>query len=361
VKSRKSNDHFLRPRRPGRWAYLLALALLTLTQPTPAAETNTASRLDQSSAADPVLTKVRLAALSIQRASWEQGILAVAFLEEGNDPLVVQMAKASLIHLSRNGVPAATGGSPVDPLMGGPALVRAVEISGDPRLKQAVDDSLEFVLKTAARAADGTIYHTGETLWSDSFNTTPPFLASVGRFDEALRQVEGHRRRLWNPQAKLFAHIWDERKQAFQDPKCWGGGQGWAAAALTRIIRALPPERQADKARLSGYLKDLLDGCLTHQRPSGLFNNVVDDPNSFEETNLAQMLAFSIYESVRGGWLPTDYLAAADRMRAAARSKMDNDGFIQGVCGAPEFKRPGISAEGQAFFLMMEAAARKLR
>lgn len=100
---------------------------------------------------------------------------------------------------------------------------------------------------------------------------------------------------------------------------------------------------------------DLIDGCLAHQCASGLFHNVVDDPTSFEETNLAQMLAYSIYESVRGGWLPRHYLPAADRMRLAARARVDVDGFVQGVCGAPHFDKPGISAEGQAFFLMMEA------
>ena len=157
-----------------------------------------------------------------------------------------------------------------------------------------------------------------------------------------------------------MSHIWDERGQRFQDRSFWGGGQGWAAAGIARVIRALPESRSADKAKLAGYLKDLLDGCLAWQRPSGLFGNVVDDPNSFEETDLAQMLAYSIYESVRGGWLPRDYLAAADRMRSAARAKVDADGFVQGVCGAPSFSRPGVSAEGQAFFLMMEASAAKL-
>jgi len=88
---------------------------------------------------------------------------------------------------------------------------------------------------------------------------------------------------------------------------------------------------------------------------------VVDDPNTFEETNVAQMLAYSIYESVRGGWLPRSYLLAADKMRAAARAKVDADGFVRGVCGAPFFDRPGISTEGQSFFLLMEAAADKLR
>jgi rhamnogalacturonyl hydrolase YesR len=310
--------------------------------------------------AGPLAARVRAAALSIQRHSWEQGVLAVAFLEEGDDPMVVLMARASLIYQSREGVPAASGGAPADPLMVGEAILRAAQVTGDPALGKAVTNMLDYALKLAPRAADGTLFHTGQQIWSDSFHTSPPFLAAAGRYDEAILQIEGHRKRLWNPEKKLLSHIWDERGQRFQDASFWGGGQGWAAAGLTRVIRALPENRSADKAKLAGYLQELIDGCLAHQCPSGLFHNVVDDPASFEETDLAQMLAYSIYESVRGGWLPRDYLAAAARMRSAARAKVDADGFVQGVCGAPNFARPGISAEGQSFFLMMEAAAAKL-
>ena len=304
--------------------------------------------------------RVRNAALSMQRKSWEQGVLAVAFMEEGREDLVVQMAKASLIFRSKEGVPAALGGAPVDPLMLGEALAWAAQKTGDPELNQALEAMKAYALKTAPRAADGTVFHTGQTIWSDSYNTTPPFLAFIGEYDEALKQIEGHRKHLWNPQAKLIAHIWDQSKEKFQDPKFWGGGNGWAAASLARVIRALPPERKADREKLAGELTELIDGCLAHQTANGLFHDIVDDPTTFEETNLAQMLAYAIYESVRGSWLPREYLKTADRMRTAAKAKVDAEGFVHDVSGAPEFKRPGISAEGQAFFLMMEAAEAKL-
>ena len=132
------------------------------------------------------------------------------------------------------------------------------------------------------------------------------------------------------------------------------------SAALTRVIRALPADQGAEKSRLAAMERQLIDGCLAHLRSDGLFHNVVDDETTFVETNLGQMLAYAIYESVRGGWLPGDYLSAADRMRSAARAKVDRDGFVRGVAGAPTFVSPGVSPEGQAFFLMMETAAAKL-
>ncbi len=88
---------------------------------------------------------------------------------------------------------------------------------------------------------------------------------------------------------------------------------------------------------------------------------MVDQPDTFVEVNIGQMLAFSIYEGVRGGWLPRTYLEAADQMHKAARAHVDSIGLVHDVAGAPDFNHPGISPEGQAFFLMMGAAASKLK
>ena len=48
-------------------------------------------------------------------------------------------------------------------------------------------------------------------------------------------------------------------------------------------------------------------------------------------------------------------------MREAVYQKVDEFGLVQGVCGAPNFNRPGTATEGQAFFLLMEAAYRDLK
>lgn len=335
---------------------LVAVAAILLPMLAGAADLS----LPGATSTDPLVAKARAAALAMQRKSWEQGVLAQAFLEAGDDALVVQMARGSLICPAKNGLVAALGGAPVDPLMLGESLWHAAQIADDRELRQAADTMLDYALHRAPRAADGTIFHTGPTVWSDSFHTSPPFLAFAGNPAEAIRQIDGHWKRLWNPQRKLLAHIWNEEKQNFEDPAAWGGGNGWAAAAFTRVIRALPADLAAEKSRLAAMERQLIDGCLAHQRSDGLFHNVVDDETTFIETNLGQMLAYAIYESVRGGWLATDYLPAADRMRSAARAKVDRDGFVRGVAGAPTFGAPGVSPEGQAFFLMMETAAARL-
>ena len=109
---------------------------------------------------------------------------------------------------------------------------------------------------------------------------------------------------------------------------------------------------------VSGDAREVLDGCLAHRRADALFHNIVDAPDSFVETNLSQMLAYTIYRGIQAGWLQQSYLAAADEMRAAARRKVDEYGYVQDVCGATNFNKPGRATEGQAFFLRMEAAHR---
>jgi unsaturated rhamnogalacturonyl hydrolase len=133
----------------------------------------------------------------------------------------------------------------------------------------------------------------------------------------------------------------------------WGVGNGWAAAGMARVIDVLPDG--SARQQIIDDVSQLLDGCLVYLRDDGLFHDVVNNPDTFIETNLAQMLAYTIYRGIRAGWLHEMYRDSADKMRAAAFRKVDAFGLVQDVCGAPMFDRPGVAPEGQAFFLLMES------
>src|SRR5271157_356508 len=309
------------------------------------------------------IEKATAAAMAMQRRDWEQGILAQAMVEAGDRQRMILLTRAAMVQQTPDGrMGVVVSGSPTDPSMGGCAYAKAAEWSGDAEMRQAVSGLLEWIRKGAPRNADGILYHVfgAPEMWSDGFNCAPPFLAAMGFVDEALAQIEGYRQRLWNKEKKLLAHIWDDGIRQFRDGNFWGGGNGWAAAGLARVLRSLPRERSQDRDRLATFAREIVDGCLQHQRSDGLFHDVVDQPATFIETNLAQMLAFTIYEGITAGWLDANYRQHADRMRAAARMKMDADGYVQGACSAPNFNRPGISTEAQAFCIMMEAAGSKL-
>jgi unsaturated rhamnogalacturonyl hydrolase len=310
------------------------------------------------------INKVRIAMLSMQRASWEQGLAAQAFLERAEDDVVILMARESVLRQTDEGRLSVlyTDNGVTDPAASGEAVLYAAKLTGDKNLKSAADKMLEYLMEKAPKNSSGILYHTlnAPQIWVDSLYMAPPFLAKAGHFEESVKQVKGIRAVLWNSSEKLFSHIWDEGKQTFINKKFWGVGNGWAATGITRVVRTLPEEMQSERQELIGYIKDTIDGCLKYIRSDYLFHNIVDDINTFVETNLSQMLAYTIFSGVMDSWLDKDYLDYGYRMRDAVYKKVDKYGYVQGVCGAPYFDKPGRATEGQAFFLLMEAAFEKL-
>jgi rhamnogalacturonyl hydrolase YesR len=311
------------------------------------------------------IKKVKKAMLSIQGMAWEQGTAAQALLEMGDSELVILFAKEAVLRSGKDGRLALVDSSNAvtDPASNGEAILFAYMQTGEEFLKQASDAMLAYLLTRAPKTSDGILFHINNQpqVWIDAMYMAPPFLAVAGAFDEAVKQINGFRKYLWNDDKKMFSHIWDEGKKSFERKDFWGVGNGWAAAGMTRVIKALPEEHKESRNKIIGYVKEVLDGCLAYQREDGLFHNVVDDPSSFIETNLAQMLSYSIFRGIKAGWLDKSYLTRAEKMRNAAHTKVDKYGLVQGVCGSPDFNHSGTACEGQAFFLLMEVAYKELQ
>jgi len=313
---------------------------------------------------DPLIDRVKTAMLTMQRQAWEQGVASQALLEWGDRDLTILMAKEAVIRIYDDGRlgQVCDNHGVTDPGSNGEAVLYAAKLTGDPILKAGADRMLDYFLHKAPKTKDGTLYHIDNKpqVWIDSMYMAPPYLAVAGQPAEAWKQIEGFRKLLWNEDRKLFSHIWDDGLNGFAREAFWGVGNGWAAAGMTRVLRALPQNMTVEKRKLERYVNDVIDGCLAYKRPDGFFHDVLDDPNSFVETNLSQIMAYSIYRGIKGGWIDVSYRQGADKMREAARAKVDRMGLVQDVCGSPTFEAPGTATEGQAFFILMEAARRDL-
>jgi unsaturated rhamnogalacturonyl hydrolase len=310
--------------------------------------------------ADPMVSKAMLAMLCMQRMAWEQGTASQALIAVGRKDLAILFAKDALVRQTSEGRLGILGNDPgvTDPASNGEAVLLAWQTTGEEKYKKAADAMYDYLKTRAPKTSDGVLHHItyARQVWSDASFMGPPFLALMGDFDEAVKQIEGFRKYLMDPDKKMYYHIWDEEKKDYARKKFWGGGNGWTAAGIAKIINLLPRDREDLLKKMTGYGKEVIDGCLAYQRPDGLFHDIVDDSTSFVETNLAQMLAFSIYTGIRAGWLDLTYKEKADTMRLAARTKTDDYGIVQGACGSPGFDRSGTSTEAQSFFLMMESA-----
>ena len=107
------------------------------------------------------------------------------------------------------------------------------------------------------------------------------------------------------------------------------------------------------------HARAVLDATLAHRRPDGLFHDVLDDPASHVETNVAQMLAYTALTGAADGWLPPSYADTGRDLLATADRQVDRYGLVTPVSGAPDFTHPGTSAEAQAFHLLAHAARRR--
>jgi unsaturated rhamnogalacturonyl hydrolase len=328
-------------------------------------------------AVDGVAERVLTTLLAMQRQSWEQGVTGHAALDLGRSDLVRAVARDAVTRQAPDGRLAEIDAAGlVNSAAAGEAVLEAASAAaGTPageELAQALDRQVRWLLQDCPRAQDGTLFHLAGTreVWVDTVYMVVPLLVATGHVAEAAAQVDGHRRRLFDEGTGLYAARWDEDAGRRCDPRAWGTGNGWVVAALARALRGFGahsgahpgagPEADFHRAA-AGHARRVLDACLEHRRPDGVFTDVVDDPTTFSEANLAQMLAFACFTGAADGWLPPGYAGVGRSLLAAARARVDEAGFVTGVCGAPRFDRQGTSAEAQAFFLLATAAEARLR
>jgi unsaturated rhamnogalacturonyl hydrolase len=308
------------------------------------------------------IERVITAALGMQRYDWEQGTVGQALMEMGETDLAISFARGAIMRQEKGRFSIMKGNGPITDCSSiGEVVLFAGIKTGDPIFRKGADEMLDVFRKSEHKTPDGILFHTQEpTKWmmSDANYMLPPFLAACGEFKEAIRQIDGWRRFLYNENEKLYYHIYDYENQSFKREEFWGTGNGWSAAGFCRVIKMLPETMIEEKKKLIGYTKDLIDGCLKYMNADGTFHDVVNKPETFIEVNLSQMLAYSIFRGVAAGFLDSGYIEKAELMRKAANDRVDELGYIHDVCGCPGFDRSYFSPEAQAFYLLMEAAAK---
>ncbi|MCM0678020.1 glycoside hydrolase family 88 protein [Micromonospora phytophila] len=296
----------------------------------------------------------------MQRQSWEQGVAAQALLDLGLDELAVLLADAAVTRQHPDGRLGDVSGEDgaVNGAACGEAVRHAAAVTGDPRYAAALDAQLDWLVVRAPRAADGTLFHLlgSRQVWADTVHMVVPLLALTGREELAAAQVAGHRRRLFDERSGLYAARWDCDEGRLVRPEHWATGNGWVVTGVARALRLGTRWPPGVRDELAGHARDVIDACLACRGADGLFPDVLDDPGAFREANVAQMLAYAVLTGAADGWLPESYAEVGRELVAAADRRVDARGLVTGVSGAPDFARPGTSAEAQAFHLLAHAA-----
>lgn len=299
--------------------------------------------------------------MATQRHNWEQGVCMQALLEAGKDDYVIAMSRECINRQLPDGRTAAIGNrhAVTDPCACGEALLYASRMTKDPCLEEGLEKLKKWVLTDAPRSASGVLYHVDHRpeFWVDSLYMLPPFLAAIGKFNEAVKQYLGYYDALYDPKAHLMRHIFNQTEQTFPDPNHWATGNGWTLAAIVRLSGLLPRDDTPTQRMLRLHFLDLSSHMLQFLNEDASFCDVLDDSSTFHDYCSAMMTAYALYRASSLGWISRDMTDPAHVIRSAVRKIFaSNGGWITPVCAAPSFDRPGYSPEAQAFYLLMETA-----
>ena len=92
----------------------------------------------------------------------------------------------------------------------------------------------------------------------------------------------------------------------------WGRGNGWMAAGMTEILRALPADNTYRQRIMDGYHK-MMAALLEYQADNGMWRQVIDDPEFWEETSSTAMFTYAMITGVKNGWLDKKTYGTAAR------------------------------------------------
>ena len=142
--------------------------------------------------------------------------------------------------------------------------------------------------------------------------------------DRAANEMVAYLRKLQQPNG-LFYHAPDV-------PFYWGRGNGWVAAGMTEMLLSLPEDHSARKEILNGYRKMMAE-LLKYQASDGAWRQLIDHPESWEESSSTGMFTFAMVEGVRRGWLPEEtYGPAARKGWIALAGFVDQNSDVTSIC-----------------------------
>jgi len=115
-------------------------------------------------------------------------------------------------------------------------------------------------------------------------------------------------------------------------PFFWGRGNGWMAAGMSELLRALP-KNNPDRPRIMQGYKTMMESLLKFQADDGMWRQLVDDPASWKETSSTGMFAFAMITGVKNGWLDKKlYGNAARKAWLTLIEYINNKSEITEVC-----------------------------
>jgi unsaturated rhamnogalacturonyl hydrolase len=222
------------------------------------------------------------------------------------------------------------------------ALIKAERAGlGDKRLRPWIDNYVKYVSTGQYRLGDGTLARNRPlpySLWLDDLYMSVPCLAQAGKltgemryYDDAARQIVQFAERMFVRKQGLFMHGWVQGMQHHPE-FLWARANGWALMAMAELLDVLPPEHP-QYARVLALFREHAAGLIARQGHAGLWHQLLDRSDSYEETSASAMFVFGITRGINRGWLdPLAFGPPATLGWNAVAKKVNARGQVEGTC-----------------------------
>ncbi len=226
---------------------------------------------------------------------------------------------------------------------GGPALPFAELQLIDPetdQYRELLERNADYVIKGQERLKDQTFSRPEPepaTVWADDLFMSSPFLLRMAKidqapslYDEVARQVIQFNHYLADDTTGLYFHGW-YMQRGENTPVRWGRANGWIIWATSEALMYMPKKHKDYKKILKIY-RAHMEALAAVQAQSGMWHQVLDHPETFEESSCTAMFTLGMARGVRMGWLPKSYKEKALRGWEALQQKIADDGTVIDIC-----------------------------
>ena len=226
---------------------------------------------------------------------------------------------------------------------GGPALPFAElqRLDADKeKYTSILDRNFDYVMNVQERLEDKTFSRPEPypaTVWADDLFMAVPFLLRMAEitgdeslYDEVARQVIQFNHYLADPSSGLYFHGWYDQ-QKVNTPVRWGRANGWIVWATSEALLFMPEKHPQYKTILKIYRKHM-EAIAAVQDPSGMWHQVLDHPETFEESSCTAMFTLGMARGARMGWLKKEYGEKALKGWDALQTKIREDGTVVDIC-----------------------------
>lgn len=208
-----------------------------------------------------------------------------------------------------------------------------------PEEKAVVARIADWVVSKQDRLPDGTLWRSKSmngTLWPDDLYMGGVFLVRWGIYthdekfiDDAASQII-HQAALEADADGLWFHGYfvNDKKHA---PFKWGRGNGWVTVTLVETLSALP-ENSPRRPQLIKILSEQIEGLKKVQAPDGMWRQVLDKPELWEETSCTAMFAYGIARAANRGWIDAANMEVARKAFAGIAKNVTAEGVVKGTC-----------------------------